>query len=64
MTYTVKTVAFYTVNGRTLQQTLVRYSGANKELFERMTFLCAPVNSTVEQTTVNGNTITTITSKD
>ena len=50
MTYTVKTVTFYTVNGRTLRQTLVRYSGDDKELFERMTSLCAPVNATIERT--------------
>lgn len=60
MTYTVKTVAFYTVNGRTLRQTLVRYSGDNKELFERMTFLCTPVNATVERT----ENTATITSKE
>jgi len=60
MVYTVKTVAFYTVNGRTLHQTLVRYSGANKELFERMVFLCTPVNSTVELT----ENTATITSKE
>lgn len=50
MTYTVKTVAFYTVNGRTLQQRLIRYRGNSAELFERMAYLCAPVNATIERT--------------
>lgn len=62
--YIIVTVAFYTVNGRTLQQRLVRYNGNNLELFERMTFLCTPVNGTVELSTDNGKTIATITSKE
>lgn len=48
--YTVITVTLYTVNDRTLPQRLIRYRGNSAELFERMTYLCTPVNATIERT--------------
>lgn len=62
--YTIVTVAFYTVNGRTLQQRIVRYSGNSEEIFNRFVALCSPVNSTLELSTDNGKTTATITSKE
>ena len=62
--YTIVTVAFYTVNGRTLQQRIVRYNGNSEKIFNRFVALCSPVNSTLELSTDNGKTTATITSKD
>lgn len=62
--YTIVTVAFYTVNGRALQQRIVRYSGNSEEIFNRFVPLCTPVNATVELSTDNGKIIATITTKD
>lgn len=62
--YTIVTVVFYIVNGRMLQQRIVRYNGNDKEIFDRFVALCSPVNSTLKLSTDNGKTTATITSKD
>lgn len=62
--YTVTTVTSYTVNGRTLQQTLVRYSGKDAVMYQRMVYLCTPQDTSSMVQTDNGKTIIYITSKE